>query len=95
MWLDPLNGRLSNAGAGLLFITPALIAISALAALSGLPPGANENGPIDSSAMLLTVAALLTIYLWGCIGLIMPFNAYGKFVREWINLTINKSLSYN
>ena len=82
MWLDPLNGRLNNAGAALLFMAPALIAIISIFALYGLPSEVNENGRIDSSAMSLMIVVLLAIYLWAYIRLLMTFNAYADFVRK-------------
>ena len=82
MWLDPLNGRLSNAGAALLFMAPALIAIVSIIALYGLPSGVNENGRIDSSTLSVMVVVLLAIYLWAYIRLTMAFNAYSDFVGK-------------
>ena len=82
MWLDPLKGRLSNAGAALLFMAPALIAIVSIIALYGLPSGVNENGRIDSSTLSVMVVVLVAIYLWATIRLTMAFNAYSGFVAK-------------
>jgi hypothetical protein len=82
IWFDPLNGRLNNSCVALLFIAPALTAIVALIALYGLPPAVNENWRIDSSALLVMIVALSTIYLWVYIRLVMAFNMYGEFVRQ-------------
>lgn len=81
MWLDPLNGRLNNAGAALLFMAPALIAIISIFALYELPSEVNENGGIDSSTMSLMIVVLLATYLWAYIRLLMTFNAYADFLR--------------
>ena len=82
MWFDPLNRRLNNAGAALLFMAPALVAIVSIFALYGLPSEVNENGRIDSSTMSLMIVVLLAIYLWAYIRLLMTFNAYADFVRK-------------